>query len=46
MFVVVKVNGYGYGVVEIVEVVVVGGVLGFCVLNLDEGVELREVGFI
>lgn len=44
LFVVVKVNGYGYGVVEFVKVVKKGGVIGFCVVLLDEVIELREVG--
>lgn len=45
MFAVVKANGYGHGAIETAEAAVAGGASGFCVSNLDEGVELREAGF-
>src|SRR5699024_11922025 len=45
LFAVVKANGYGHGAIETAEAAVAGGASGFCVSNLDEGVELREAGF-
>ncbi|WP_165004228.1 MULTISPECIES: alanine racemase [unclassified Enterococcus] len=45
LFAVVKANGYGHGAVEAAQAAVAGGATGFCVANLDEGVELREAGF-
>lgn len=45
LFAVVKANGYGHGAVQTAQAAVAGGATGFCVSNLDEGVELREAGF-
>ncbi|MBF8807300.1 MAG: alanine racemase [Enterococcus lacertideformus] len=45
LFAVVKANGYGHGAVKTAEAAVAGGATGFCVSNLDEGVELRDAGF-
>ncbi|EGP4891299.1 alanine racemase [Enterococcus faecium] len=45
LFAVIKANGYGHGAIETAEAAVAGGASGFCVSNLDEGVELREAGF-
>lgn len=45
LFAVVKANGYGHGAVQTAEAALAGGATGFCVSNLDEGIELREAGF-
>ena len=45
LFAVVKANGYGHGAIQTAEAAVAGGASGFCVSNLDEGIELREAGF-
>ncbi len=45
LFAVVKANGYGHGAIETAHAAIAGGATGFCVANLDEGLELREAGF-
>lgn len=45
LFAVVKANGYGHGAIEVAKAALKGGATGFCVANLDEGIELREEGF-
>ncbi|MEY8446535.1 alanine racemase [Enterococcus ratti] len=45
LFAVVKANGYGHGALQVAKAASEGGATGFCVSNLDEGVELREAGF-
>ena len=45
LFAVVNANGYGHGAIQTAEAAVAGGASGFCVSNLDEGIELREAGF-
>lgn len=45
LWVVVKVNVYGYGIIEVVRIVKEVGVKGFCVVILDEVLVFREVGF-
>ncbi|MGM9902710.1 alanine racemase [Enterococcus sp. 10A9_DIV0425] len=46
LFAVVKANGYGHGAVETAKAAEAGGASGFCVATLDEGIELREAGFV
>ncbi|MHC5269157.1 alanine racemase [Enterococcus sp. LJL98] len=44
VFAVVKANGYGHGAVPVAKAAVAGGVTGFCVATLDEGIALRQSG--
>lgn len=44
--VVVKVNGYGYGFVEVVCYVLEYGVSEFVVVSVEEGIVLWKVGII
>lgn len=45
VFAVVKANAYGHGAVA-VATAIAQGVAGFCVSNLDEGLELRQAGLV
>ncbi|MGY3764943.1 alanine racemase [Vagococcus vulneris] len=44
LFAVVKANGYGHGSVAVARTAIEAGATGFCVSNLDEGIELRDSG--
>lgn len=46
LFAVVKADGYGHGAIETAHAAVSGGAKGFCVATLDEGIQLREAGFL
>ncbi|QBO36499.1 alanine racemase [Periweissella cryptocerci] len=45
VFAVVKANAYGHGVAEIAKMAKAAGATGFAVALLDEGIELRELGY-
>lgn len=45
LWAVVKANGYGHGMVEVVTTAKSAGATGFCVAILDEALALRQAGF-
>ncbi|GAK47352.1 alanine racemase [Secundilactobacillus oryzae JCM 18671] len=45
LFMVVKANGYGHGLVQTAMAAKEAGATGFCVAILDEAIELRQSGF-
>jgi alanine racemase len=45
LYVVIKANGYGHGIIQIAQLADEKGVKGFCVNSLDEAVTLKENGF-
>lgn len=44
LFAVVKANAYGHGAVEVAQVALENGAVGFCVALFDEALELRNAG--
>ncbi|GAX06097.1 alanine racemase [Secundilactobacillus pentosiphilus] len=45
LFMVVKANAYGHGLIQVAAIAVRAGATGFCVAVLDEALALREAGF-
>ncbi|KRM73927.1 alanine racemase [Secundilactobacillus collinoides] len=45
LFMVVKANGYGHGILQVAQTAVEAGATGFCVAILDEALQLRHAGF-
>ncbi|ANZ63064.1 alanine racemase [Secundilactobacillus paracollinoides] len=45
LFMVVKANGYGHGILQVAQTAVAAGATGFCVAILDEALQLRHAGF-
>ena len=44
LFIVIKSNAYGHGIIEMAKIFNSMKIDGFCVSNLDEGIILRKIG--